>query len=453
MRSCSARLAVGATLGFCLAVAGFCWAQTPEPVQVFQNPAPNPYEAFSWSVAGSGDRQLIGVPYNNSASGSVYLFDSASAELVRFYHNPAPNDDDHFGWSVAFVGENILVGAPSNDTVAGNAGSAYLFHTSTGTVRLTLDNPDPGSGDLFGWSVALTGTTALVGAPFSDLVADNGGAVYVFDIGSGDLLATWTNPVPQPGELFGWALSEAGNRLLVGAPGNSEAEPGAGAAYILDMGSGALLQALGNPSPAVGDNFGWSVALSAAQALVGAPFAEAGAQNVGAAHLFAASTGAHLLSFSNPTPNAGDTFGWAVAFQGSQAVVGAPKDDTSAPNAGAAYMFSASSGALVDTFHDPNSDLNECFGWALSEAGGNVLVGVPFGDTRSEGVPQFGHTQGGTTAPLFAVLNLSLPANPLTQSGAVGPVFSVANQSIPPNPLTMNASVGPIFSVLIQTLP
>src|SRR5947207_232819 len=76
--------------------------------------------------------------------------------------------DDQFGWSVVFAGTTAFVSAP-NTTVGGNMGqgAVYVFTKSNGTwtqaQKLTAD--DGAAGDSFGISIALSGSTAIIGAP------------------------------------------------------------------------------------------------------------------------------------------------------------------------------------------------------------------------------------------------------------------------------------------------
>jgi len=94
---------------------------------------------------------------------------------------------DLFGYSVAISGDTVIVGAVYHD-VAGNEdrGAAYIFGRNQGgadqwgqVARLTA--ADGSAYDEFGWSVAISGDTALVGAPSGDVGSNtNQGSAYVF---------------------------------------------------------------------------------------------------------------------------------------------------------------------------------------------------------------------------------------------------------------------------------
>lgn len=96
---------------------------------------------------------------------------------------------------------------------------------------------------------------------------------------------------------------------------------------------------LANPTPAITDNFGRSVATSGNNVVVGAHLDDTGATNSGQAYVFNATDGALIVTLANPTPAADDVFGESVSVSGSNVVVGASADDTGATNSGQAYVF------------------------------------------------------------------------------------------------------------------
>ena len=95
-----------------------------------------------------------------------------------------PAADDQFGFSVAISGETVVVGAPFDDGAAGNAqGSAYVFARSGGlwSQQQKLEPLDAAELDQFGFSVAISEETIVVGAPFDDGTGgSNQGSAYVF---------------------------------------------------------------------------------------------------------------------------------------------------------------------------------------------------------------------------------------------------------------------------------
>ena len=86
---------------------------------------------------------------------------------------------------------------------------------SVGDLVLTLTNPTPAVGDGFGSSVAAVGNNILVGVPNDDTNAVNSGAAYLIDGTTGALLLTFTNPTPAIGDFFGYSVAAVGNNILV----------------------------------------------------------------------------------------------------------------------------------------------------------------------------------------------------------------------------------------------
>ena len=101
---------------------------------------------------------LTGLSVLGDAHGQSYT-------LTLTIPNPAPAASDEFGYSVAAVGGKVLVGAWADDPGGvTDAGSAYLFDGATGALLLTIPNPAPDAGDLFGNAVAAVGGNILVAA-------------------------------------------------------------------------------------------------------------------------------------------------------------------------------------------------------------------------------------------------------------------------------------------------
>ncbi|MEX1254118.1 MAG: LuxR C-terminal-related transcriptional regulator [Dehalococcoidia bacterium] len=247
--------------------------------------------------------------------------------LAHTFLSPDAEESDYFGKSVALVGNDVLVAAPQGDAGARDSGAAYLFAAGSGDLLQTFLNPNPRENDQFGWSVAAAGDMVVVGARFADIEETNTvGAVYLFDRASGDLLRTLHNPSPERDDQFGHSVAALGDNVLVGAPGVFSEEPlSVGEAYLFDAGSGSLLQTFVNPGPEAGTLFGKSVALVGNDVLVAAPQGDAGARDSGAAYLFDAGSGDLLQTFLNPNPDGDVGFGSSVAAIGDKAVVGAPR--------------------------------------------------------------------------------------------------------------------------------
>jgi hypothetical protein len=151
------------------------------------------FDNFGRSVAISGSTVLVGAPYvaidGNAFEGAAYVFDASGASWRQTQKLVAGDGttDTYFGWSVAVSGTNALVGASSyNDT---DQGQAYAFAQAGGqwTQTQELVSGDGPNVDLFGWSVAVSDSSALIGEPFAR-VQDNydQGATFFYG-GSADV--------------------------------------------------------------------------------------------------------------------------------------------------------------------------------------------------------------------------------------------------------------------------
>jgi len=360
----------------------------------FLNPIPASGDHFGWAVAAAGPNVVVGAPLHDLPdalnTGVAYLLSGDSGALLRTFENPTPAPGDEFGWAVVAVGQYIVVGAPFDSTQGLESGAVYVFDGTTGALTRTLLNPAPTQTKRFGWVLAAAGTNLIVGAPLDPTGAGGGGAAYVFDAATGALRSVLLNPTPAAGDEFGWAVAGLGSNVLVGAPRHdipatefADAMPDAGAAYLFNSGSGVLLRTFIDPAPATGNLFGRALAAVGSDVLIGAPFADIGATDAGAAYLFDGASGTLRQTLLSPAAASGDEFGHAVAAVGTgKALVSAHRDNTGGPDAGAAHLFHAASGTFLRSFQKLVPKANDEFGRAVTAVGTRVLVGVPFDDTR-----------------------------------------------------------------------
>jgi hypothetical protein len=140
-------------------------------------------DQFGQSVAVSGTTAIVSAPIdgdNGSASGSAYVFDTVTGLQIA---KLLPNDgapSEIFGWSVAIDGTTAIVGARQDDDNGVFSGSAYAFDTVTGLQLAKLLPSDGAAFDQFGQSVAISGTTAIVGALADGDNGSNSGSAYLF---------------------------------------------------------------------------------------------------------------------------------------------------------------------------------------------------------------------------------------------------------------------------------
>ena len=304
---------------------------------------------FGQSVGISGTLIIVGAPYEGS--GIAYAYDLASGTPtvpVTILTNPAAGNSDWFGYSVSISGTTVAVGAPF-------AGSTYVYDLASATPSVPVATLNDPNGNLFGWSVSVSGTRVVVGAPHDSALV---GIAYVYDLTSATPsvpVVTLNNPANDPSaDLFGDAVAISGTRVVVGAPyGKQPDHPGI--AYVFDLTCvtpATPVATLNNPNPSSSggastvqeDYFGDAVAISGTLVVVGATYESTGAYATGAAYVFdlASAAPSTAVTLIDPSRRAYDYFGYAVAVDGQNIIVGAPGDDTNAQDRGAAYVFGPS---------------------------------------------------------------------------------------------------------------
>ena len=373
------------------------------PVVALNNPGLLPGDNFGYAVAVSGNLMVVGAYLldvaGSSEVGAAYVYDLTSGTPtvpIFTLNNPSPTALDGFGVSVAISGTRVVVGALWDDTGAFDAGSAYVYDLSSGSPTVpvvTLNNPSPAASDYFGISVAIFGTRVVVGAYFDDMGATNSGSAYVYDVSSGSPtvpVSTLNNPSPAVEDRFGRSVAISGTRIVVGASYDDTSATDAGTAYVYDLSSGTPtmpVATLSNPSPGLGEQFGFSVAIYGTRVVAGAMYDDTSASDAGSAYIYELSSGTPtvpLITLNNPSPGAGDAFGWAVAISGTRVVVGAMRDDTGAADAGSAYVYETSSATPtvpVAALHNPSPAAGDAFGWAVAIDGSTIAIGSPYDDT------------------------------------------------------------------------
>ena len=299
---------------------------------VFGNP-------FRRSIALNGDYALIGSPFDDLSTGSAYLFDINSGNLLHEFLAPDGASNHEFGFSVAIDGDYALIGAWRDDDNGTDSGSAYLFDINSGNFVQKIQAPDGAIFDNFGGSVALDGDYALISASADDDNGTDSGSAYLFDINSGNLLQKFLAPDGAFGDLFGGSVTLDGNYALISAEQDDDNGSGSGSAYLFDINSGSLLQKFLAPDGASGDRFSRSVDLDGDLALIGSPGDDDLGTNSGAAYLFDINSGNLLQKFLAPDGNLFDDFGRSVAIDGNRVLIGSPGDDELGTNSGAAYLF------------------------------------------------------------------------------------------------------------------
>ena len=196
------------------------------------------FGSFSRSIALDGGYALIGSygdDDNGFDSGSAYLFDVASGDLVQKFLAPNGKSEDYFGQSVALDNGYALIGSYGDDDNGFNSGSAYLFDVTSGDLVQEFFAPDGAPSDFFGYSVVLDGDSALISSLWDSDNGPKGGSAYLFDITSGDLVQKFLAPEDTSFRQFGDSLALDGNSALISPAWDSDNGPGSGSTYLFTL--------------------------------------------------------------------------------------------------------------------------------------------------------------------------------------------------------------------------
>jgi len=334
------------------------------PVTLTASESGNPQQ-LGYSVTIDGDTAVVGAWKDDEAApdaGAAYIFRWAGSIWVEEAKLTASDaaEGDQFGSSVTIDGHTVVVGAPMDDDLAGaDQGSAYVFTRdgSTWTQRTKLTASNATVDDGFGTSVALDSGSVVVGSPGVKIgFSNDAGAAYVF-VGAG---SNWTEQAilkasaVGAGHALGRDVDLDGDTAIVGAPGAHGAALNAGAAYIFRRNGntwseeGKVFAANG----VAGEGFANSVALYGDTALVGAPRDDEIADDAGAVYVFVreGTSWSERAKLFAADADVGDFFGTSVAIDGNTALVGAYSDDFEfATQAGAAYVFQGTGAAWTQT--------------------------------------------------------------------------------------------------------
>ena len=334
-------------------------------------------QQLGYSVAISGSTIVAGAPYwtqyniagggNIEYAGAVYEWTLpksgvwTSATQTAYLTATNLTQTDYLGTSVAVQGSTIVAGAPNHlgETPEGGPGSVYVFAMPAGgwtntTQTAQLSGYDPDAGDGVGYSVAISGSTIVAGAPQEEWDGvgnyESRGGVYVWtEPAAGYWVSASATAELIPSDLnsfdeLGISVAVSGSTIVGSAPGHTSTNRGQGTVYVWTLPpvggwNNATQPAELTSTDVAGPTVGYSVAVSGSTIFSGAASTSTNVQGVvdewtvPASGFWADETQAAQL-----TASGGTRFGNSVAASGSTLVVGAPSANASA---GAAYVYSS----------------------------------------------------------------------------------------------------------------
>lgn len=385
---------VNAGSAYVFTATGGVWSQSQKLVALDGEAG----DRFGAGVALGSGVAIVGAPHDNHGmlhvdNGSAYVFKPFVGTWYQQEKIFAPDGkmSDHFGWSVAIWGSTAVVGSPYDD--AGNvtnAGSAHFFEDDSGVWShdgMVLGVRE-GQGKTFGYSVAVDDEIMVVGIIDASLNDPVYGEAYIFGRAGGSWQLEWTFNWGDDVRYYGGAVAVSGDTVMVGA-WDWGIVMGVAFVYRREVGILGpiwdLEQSLLASDGSMGDAFGFDVAIDGDTAVVGAPFRDMGGViKCGGAYVYsrAGSVWSEDAILENSEPETGDQLGFSVDIEGEVVVAGAKWDDGGAEDAGAVFVFRRSAGVWSEEqkLIADNPQAGAVLGHDVSLAENTLVAGAPVTD-------------------------------------------------------------------------
>jgi len=308
-------------------------------------------DAFGWSCAVDGDVMVIGTPWQNSGagaqSGAAYVFENVAGtwtQVAKLTNNIAFS---RYGYSVAISGDTIVVGAPQETTTVIYEGAVHVYRKVAGTwgfeQKLVSATPHDTGG--LGWAVAIDGDIIAAGGEGG--MSGNSGWAYAFHrTGS-----TWGASknlagVGQSGnDIYGRAVAISGTTIVVGSITDDSGATDSGSAYVFDYDGAAWSQTVKIAGAQNSGYFGSAVAIDGDLLAVASYGDNTPTYFAGTVHVYELVGGTwtfrhecYVARFQSTSDEFGQYHG-SLAVVGDTVVVGAGAVDIGAANAGMVIAF------------------------------------------------------------------------------------------------------------------
>lgn len=251
-----------------------------------------PSSRFGQSVAiNDWNQTIFGSPGEAGfADGAVHIFNKENNGSYSYYEKIVPPQIDQlgqFGHSLTIANEFLFVGSPDFSSYSGTvdifrreSNGSYHFHKSLNNNSKMFDS--------FGWDISVAGNILAVSS--IQAISNGSGKISIFEKSgtNWNLTSSLFADDNQSFDEFGYSIKLSGSRLLVGAPKSDSIGFNSGAAYIFEKNATGWFQTskLSPSSLSAGDEFGYSVALGNNLAFVGARQRDGNATNAGSVYVF-----------------------------------------------------------------------------------------------------------------------------------------------------------------------
>ena len=326
-----------------------------------------------WSIDTSGNLAIVGAPYDSGGYALVYNIETGE-QLYRLQANDTVLND-HFGFSVAIDGNRAIIGARGDDSARG---SAYVFDLSTGQQIRKLTAANRVSNTQFGLSVDISGDLAVVSTPYNRSTGGQFGSLSVFNIQTGRELYQLDG---EEGDLFyGISVALEGDTLVKGEPASFDRSR----IQVFDAFTGQMRWSYGYPEG--GTRFdpkdieidGDLIAVGLGSSTYDMPEVV----------VLDRVTGTLLNRIDTRIDRENDVYKRDIDLSDGRLVVGSW--GTYNPNldsyfVGGATVFDALTDELIASLRTPHPEAHGDFGYAVAIEGGHVLIGAP-GEDSNQGI-------------------------------------------------------------------
>ncbi len=288
------------------------------------------------------------------------------------------SNGDNFGYSTAVYGNWAVVGAYKDDPKGQNSGSVYVYHYngSSWSQFQKLVPSDGEAEDYFGFSVDIYGNYIVAGAQGDDELGGNAyGSVYIYRW-NGSSWVYQHKVYAAQATLMGYSVAIYGDYFVVGVPFDRSDPNYFGSAYVYYRSGStwSLQQKLYPPENLVFT--GWTVDIYGSYVIVGSPYA----YDVGVAYVYVRSGSSWSLqdTLQSSDGTSSDSFARSVSIYGSYALIGAPFDDDDGESSGSAYVFvrSGSTWSQQDKITASDASGEDFFGFSVQLYGDYAVIGA-----------------------------------------------------------------------------
>ncbi len=373
---------------------------------------PDNSNQYGQSVDMKGDWAIVGSNQKNAAGeqrGTAYILhrDATSgdwSQALQLFPDNTALADLFFGAKVAMGNGFCAVSARLDDENGVDAGAVYLFK---------YNGPNPGdwvfyqkilgtiAGEQIGSSLDYYNELLLVGATQNADVAAEAGAAYLYaqaPVGNGNwnLVKKLAAPDSDLGDHFGYDVAISGNHAVVTAKDDDEQGVDAGAAYVFGKDQGGannwgLIKKIMASDGEDDDNFGVSVDLDGAWAVIGAHKDDDKGPESGSAYIFYQNHGGvnnwgRHTKLTDYNGAKGEQYGYDVSIDGEYIAIGARWERVFQSRAGAVFVYHKedTGWAEFSRLTDPANLYNDQLGTSVVLDNFSILVGIP-----GEDLPQF----------------------------------------------------------------